>query len=217
MTNKKVAVKYSRYRYIIIVAVIIILVVVLIAGTSSSKPMTATKPAQDTQKTVVSNDLTGYGATQSSWDTNHIADSRYTVGSAYNQNTKYAQGSSAANDDEYYAVNALAGSITNYSMRFVSDQTIDEVKPTVLKEFPTDTTILWEQLLNTDSTNSCYQIEVTSPTLAKTLGGSGNAFVELFTEPARSAEYSSYYDSSNVNSATINNLDVKTMAQSTGC
>jgi hypothetical protein len=216
MVKKKAEVQNSKYRPLIIVAVIAVLVVVLIIATSSSSSKTNPTPTKSVQSSNAIK-LTGFGASQSDWDANHTADSRFTTGSAYNPDTKYAQGNSTTDDDEYYAVNALAGSITNYSMRFVSNQTIDEVEPTVLKEFPSDTTVLWEQLLNADSTNSCYQIEVTSPTLAKALGSDGNAFVELFTEPAPSATYSSYYDPMNVNNALFQNLDTKTATDSTGC
>lgn len=214
MAKKKAEAQSSKYRPFIIGGAIVVLVVALIIATSSSSSRPSPKPTQSANNSIT---LTGYGASQSDWDANHSADSRYTAGSAYNQDTKYAQGSSTSDDDEYYSVNALGGSITNYSMRFVSNQTIDEVKPTVLKEFPADVTILWEQLLNSDPANSCYQMEVTSPTLAKALGGDGNAFVELFTEPAPSADYSSYYAPTNVNNALIQNLDNKNATDSTSC
>lgn len=183
--------------------------------TKSSTPQAATA-APKTTPAPSQPSITGYGATQSDWDSNHQRDSRY-EGLVYNPNP--ALGLDEQHDDEYYMVNVTNGRVLNYEMRLPNNESQQEATAFVTKsEFPTDATVVWQA-----KQDQCYQMEVKSPTLASVLAdpgigdSTGEVFIEFQTDSSSTENLNSFYDASNVNLATLGLGSYATSSDAPGC
>jgi hypothetical protein len=137
-----------------------------------------------------SNGLTGFGATNASWNHHHRADTRFDPGSAYDPDPSL--GDHQRFDSRYYAVNHEAGRVTNYSMRFPSRTGVGNAKASILSsEFPPDAKIVWFKRKGT-----CAQMYVRSAKLARATHS--GALVE-FT----SGDAGTYYDARAVGDAIL--------------
>jgi hypothetical protein len=86
-----------------------------------------------------------------------------------------------------------------------------------MQEFPSDTTVLWQQENTSDSVNICYQMEVHSPTLGTALSSSGDVFVEFQSISTSDTSTSDGYYANNVNNATLRDSSYKTASAVGGC
>lgn len=133
--------------------------------------------------------LTGYGATVTTWDANHTADTTFTAGSVFDPNPSLPQinGNEGA---RYSAVTPLGGLVEDYTVNEMNGTSVTAAFTDVVsRELPSDTLVVWKR---DQSANGCYQEEVQSKTLAKVLGGQGAVLLE-----AQSAN-PAVLDSSNV-------------------
>ncbi len=199
-----------------LVVVLIVIVVAITSGSKSpSKPVVANNTAPSA--TV----LTGYGALQEDWNNHHQQDPNYSKNEVYNPTP--GLGSDSSHTDKYYALTTSSGRVTGYQMRLQNGQSLAAAQQEVMQEFPSDASILWQNAVTSDPTNSCYQMEIKSPTLGKVLESKtfgdpqGEAFVELSTDTPQTANDNSYYSSSNVNSAILQFLVNQTAADASGC
>jgi hypothetical protein len=140
---------------------------------STPKPTASSTPKASATPKPAAVKLTAFGATSDSWNASHTLDTRFS-GGVYNPDTNLGTG---LNNADYYEVIAVTP-VTDYWMRFASGTSIDTAKLKVMTEFPTDTTVRWAASNLQDPSNQCYQMDVTSTTLANTIG-SGDAFVEF--------------------------------------
>lgn len=186
-------------------------------STPAPTPVPKATPKPVTQPTAPA--ITGYGATQSDWDKNHQADSRYDSGSVYNATP--GLGLDDQHNDKYYEVSAQNGRILTYEMRLPNQSSLTIAKAEVMQEFPSDAQVIWQKT----TAGQCSQMEISSATLgnAAILGSSaigdpqGQVFVEFQTDSASSSSLNSYYDASNVNLATLNLGSYNTAADAPGC
>jgi hypothetical protein len=107
-------------------------------------------------------ELTGFGASKAAWNAHHRADDRFDPGSAYDPTPSLARGDQRHND-RYYNVQAQAGKITSYEMRFPPSTGIKEAKRSILAEFPSDANIGWFK-----RRSSCAQMWVGSAQIERT-------------------------------------------------
>ena len=140
------------------------------AGTpTAAKPAThvvslAVSPTPSASAGVPADPLTGYGATITTWDATHTADTTFAAGSVYDPNPALPQinGNEGA---RYAAVTPLAGLVENYTVDEMADtSTTAAFADVVSRELPSDTLVLWKR---DQSANGCYQEEVQSKTLAR--------------------------------------------------
>lgn len=194
---------------------LIIIVAIKSGGKNPSKPLTESNTAP------VAVVLTGYGALQQDWNKHHQQDPNYAKNEAYNPTP--GLGTDSAHTDKYYALNTSSGRVTSYQMRLPNGQPLAAAQQEVMKEFPSDASILWQNAVSSDPTNSCYLEEIKSPTLGKVLGGKafgdpqGEVLVELSTATLQTANDNSYYSPSNVNRASLQFLVYQTAADDPAC
>ena len=188
---------------------IALLIVVAALGSSTSKP--------EQQATSNGPALTGYGTLMSDWNAHHQADPGFGQNSAYNPRPALAWGGDLRYDDQYYALQWQAGRAAGYNMRFATGQSLEETKQAVMEEFPSDASIVWSKAETINPHDACYQMEVSSPAIAEALGTDGQVFVELYTDTPRTANYTFYFDSSNVNAALLEPGAYKTAADAPAC
>lgn len=181
--------------------------ILLIAACGSSSPATseaatptATPKALATTTSPPADAITGFGATDASWNAHHTADTEFAPGAAYNPDPNLPQvnGHTGAH---YVATNHTDGRVLGYTMNLMPDTGITEAKASVISEFPSDASIVWFGVKD-----SCAQMEVKSAILGFALkdpaigDAGGLAFVELDT--VRS-DGSSTYDANNINEALL--------------
>jgi hypothetical protein len=157
--------------------------------------------------------LTGYGATLSEWNSTHTEDPGYTANTAYDPTSGLGNGYS----DKYAAVFWTNGRALSYQIGFPSNTSITTAESEVMQEFPSDATILWGQENTSDSVDICYQIEVHSTILGEVLGNDGDSFVEFQTISGDDTSTSVGYYPSNVNDASLRNVDYKAASTVGGC
>jgi hypothetical protein len=157
--------------------------------------------------------LRGYGATLSDWNASHSADNSFTANTTYDPTSGLGNGY----NDKYTAVLWIGGRALGYQMGFPDGTSIDSAKNTVMQEFPSDATILWQQQNNSDPTNICYQMEVKSTTLGQVLQNDGNTFVEFQTIATSDTSTAVGYYPNNVNNASLRNADYKNASSVGGC
>jgi len=119
-------------------------------------------------------ELTGFGATTPAWNAHHEPDQRFDPGAAYDPDPAVGRGKEPDTNSRYYGVVHQRGRVVFYYMRFPAGTTEQEAKESVLaSEFPKDAEVSLERL------NSCAQMVVTSPHVAKETRGA--AIVEFTT------------------------------------
>ena len=174
---------------------------------STPTPRTETTPKPSQQAAPV---LTGFGATIQEWNKTHTAAKDFTSDSAYNPEPNSAGG---CNGVEYCSMQGT----TYYEMSWPNGQSQAVSQAIVMKEFPADTTIVWQQKMTADAPNACYDLEVHSATLAQAQGTDGDATVEFQTFDPNNSTGNIEYDPSNVNQAILDNIDAKTPTAANGC
>ena len=180
------------------------------SSSPSERPSPTTTPSPSTSPA-----LTGFGALEEDWNTNHHADSRYT--NTYDPSPDLGEDGGQTFNDKYYPVNMIGGRALNYQMRFPHGQNVKVTQQQGMKEFPSDAKILWSKEISSDASNGCYVVEINSQTLAQTLKDSGDASMELGTEPSAN-NHNTQYDPSNIDTGIFSNLiDAKTPSDFTGC
>jgi hypothetical protein len=158
--------------------------------------------------------LHGYGALRADWNTSHTADNGFTANTAYDPTPGLRNGYT----DKYAAVLWINGRALGYQMGFPDGTNIANAKASVIQEFPSDITVLWQRQNNSDPVNICYQMEVRSHTLGQVLRTDGDIFLEFQTITASDTSSSVGYYASNVNNATLrSNIDYKTASSVDGC
>jgi len=179
---------------------------------TATKPATSTtpKPAPTPAPKPAEPVLTGYGATQAEWNKTHTEDKRFAANTAYDPEPNLAGG---CNGDKYCAMQGT----TDYEMSFPNSLDQAEVQTEIMQEFPSDTTVLWQQLNTSGEPSECYQMEVHSATLATVLGGDGDAAVEFDTQEPSDNSGNIDYKASNVNDVLVNDLDNPTPSDAPGC
>lgn len=210
--------RYARTFLGLGIAIVLFIVIVsaissLLNGSSvntGSQTQSETQSQGSNSSNVV---LTGYGATQTEWDSTHTEDSNFAADTTYDPNNNLGNGYG----DTYVAVLWTNGRALGYQMGFPSNTSLDNAKAIVMKEFPTDADILWQQQNNSDSVNICYQMEVHSNTLGQVLGTDGDVFVEFQTITGSDTSTSVGYYSNNVNNALLRNTDYKEASDVGGC
>lgn len=180
---------------------------------------TPSNTANNSQTTAVGNTgggtvvLTSYGATEADWDNNHTADTSTTAGTAFDPTSGLGNGY----NDKYAAMIWVDGRALGYQIGFPNGTSQATAQATVMQEFPSDTTVLWQQENTSDSVNICYQIEVRSPTLGTVLNSSGDVFVEFQSISTSDTSTSDGYYANNVNNATLRDSSYKTASAVGGC
>jgi hypothetical protein len=157
--------------------------------------------------------LHGYGATLSDWNASHTADNGFTANTTYNP----ASGLGNGYTDKYTAVLWISGRALSYQIGFPSNTSLGDAKSAAIQEFPSDTTILWENQNNSDPVNICYQMEVHSATLGQVLQNNGDSFVEFQTVATNDTSNAVGYYANNVNNASLRNADYKKASDVGGC
>jgi hypothetical protein len=196
--------------------IIFILIASLISHAFSSKATTNGSNTASSDGTTTGGStvvLHGYGATLSDWNATHTEDNGFSANTTYDPTSGLGNGYT----DKYTAVLWIGGRALGYQIGFPSNTNIDTAKNAVMQEFPSDTTILWQQQNNSDSVNICYQMEVHSPTLGQVLQGSGNVFIEFQTIATSDTSTAVGYYPNNVNDVTVRNADYKTASSVGGC
>lgn len=135
--------------------------------------------------------VTGFGATEAAWNSNHTADSKYAPGAVYDPDPNVRSG------DRYDATMHTDGHVLGYTMNLPAGTTVDAAKAAVLREFPSDASIIWFV-----ARDSCALLEVKSALLGSALGdpkigdAEGMALIELDTVHP---DGTSSYDPRNIN------------------
>jgi hypothetical protein len=226
---------FRQYRSIVIPAAVVLAIVIVVlvayaagqhktnsnqskqaaAVTSNSDAVTpaqTTQPAQPTPPAIA-----GYGALQEDWNNNHQQDPNYATNEVYDPTPGI--GTDSSHTDRYYALSTSSGRVTEYEMRLPNDQNLAAAQAEVMKEFPSDASILWQQ-----TQGECSQMEVQSVTLGTALGNpsvaggsQGQVFVEFQTDTATTENQFSYYNPSNVNLATLSQASYNNAAGAPSC
>jgi hypothetical protein len=157
--------------------------------------------------------LHGYGATLADWNASHTVDNGFTANTTYDPTNGLGNGY----NDKYTSVLWIGGRALGYQIGFPNGTSIGSAKDTVMQEFPSDATILWQQQNNSDPTNICYQMEVKSPTIGQALQSDGNTFVEFQTIATSDTSTAVGYYANNVNNASLRNTDYKKASAVGGC
>ena len=126
------------------------------ASVVATATATATAKATATQAPTASPspDITGFGATDASWNAHHTADLDFAPGAVYDAdaNLPKINGHTGA---RYVATNHSNGRVLAYSMNLMPGTTIVAAKASLLTEFPLDASFLWFSVKDT-----CAQLEV---------------------------------------------------------
>lgn len=192
-----------------------ILIILCIAHIFSAKAVKNNGPAANSNAVSgnTSISLTGYGATQSEWNASHTADTNFATNSAYNPTSGLGNGYS----DKYTSVLWTNGRALSYQIGFPSGTSMSTAITTVMQEFPSDVSILWQQENSSDSENVCYQMELHSATLGQALENDGDAFVEYQTIETSDTSTGIGYYANNINNVSLRNADYKKPSQASGC
>jgi hypothetical protein len=157
--------------------------------------------------------LTGFGATVAAWDAAHSADTSANLqaGCCFDR----VKGLGYGARDRFILVSGDSGIIDGYEENFAEGTSIGRAKKIVAQSFPSDMTTMWERKLRT-----CYQWQVTSPTLASILGApkigepSGDVFIEFDSD---NASLHPTYLADDVTDATVGLATSQTEAHASGC
>ncbi len=158
----------------------------------------------------------GFGTTVQSWDCTRNPDDAFAPGTVYGVDPALPQvnGHTGA---RYVAVQRKLGYVVAYQINFPTGTTIAAALTDILtREFPADASYLWKKTVP----GQCYQAEITSATLAKTLTGTGDddptgaVFIEARTLPPGGALG---FDPGEVTYADLNMLTVTSAGQAPGC
>jgi len=112
------------------------------SATTTTTPAATNEAKATTPASVTKDELTGFGATVTTWNDHHQEDPRFDPGSAYDPDPSLGDGERF--NSRYYGVSAGEGRVTFYNMRFPAQTGIEEAKAFVLtSEFPGDAKIVW--------------------------------------------------------------------------
>lgn len=166
------------------------------SGLSPTTTVAVAPPAHDSATGTAPTDrLTGFGASDTSWDSGHRADPRFAPGSAYDPDPSVG---TADHDNRYYAVIHNHGRVVGYSMQMPNGTPIVLAKEIMLREFPRDVQTRWFVIRD-----SCAQMAVRSQTLSDSLapsqGSVGDVVITLDTVTSQGPSY----EPSNVNDAIL--------------
>jgi len=215
--KKSRRIRILRTGYGLFVAVVLFVTIIFIIShflhSTSNKSPASTNTGSAAATPASSTNLVGYGATQASWNGSHTEDSNFSADTAYNPTSGLGNGY----NDKYIGVQWVGGRALSYQVGFPSNTSLASAENSILQEFPSDVTVLWSQQNNSDSVDICYQMEVQSATLAETLGGDGDVFVEFQTITGNDNSNSVGYYANNVNNAVVRNSDYKTPSSVGGC
>jgi hypothetical protein len=182
------------------------------AASSAAASSPATIRASNSSVTGTSTDaLTGFGATVSAWNAHHTADKRFAPNAAYDPDPALP---SYSGQDVYVAVQWQDGRALNYEMN-IPGQPIRDAIARALQELPPDARELWGLKRET-----CYQAELSSPTLGRALSAAaigdpeGQVFVEFDTVLP---DGSSVYESTSVNEILVGLGSWPTAASAPAC
>lgn len=180
---------------------------------STSAPPSSSSPASPSAPQTVdpANNLTGYGATQGEWDRTHTPDTKFAAGSTYNPG--YSSAGCSGDGAEYYAMTGT----TFYSMCLNNNLSQAAAQAIVMREFPSDTSVLWQAKQTSGEPDECYQVEVRSPTLATVLGTGGGVLVEFQTFERNNSSGAIKYNPANVNNVLISGQDITSPSGAPGC
>jgi hypothetical protein len=188
--------------------------VILVGCGSTESPNAQATPskAAGSQSTVstpsAADDITGFGATDAAWSSRHTEDKAFAPGAVYDADPSVYSGA------RYVAVNHSNGRVLGYTMNFPPSPAT-AVKAEVLKEFPSDASILWFSVRDT-----CAQFETKSAKLGAALGApaigdpDGMVFVEVYDVHS---DGTSTYDANSINQALVMLGNYATSADAPAC
>lgn len=189
------------------VAVVVVLVCAGCGSSSSSPSSSASAAARQADY-----GLTGYGATGAAWNAHHAADADFAPGAVYNKDPTLPRVNGHTGAD-YTQVLHENGHVLGYDLHFKGDP-IRQAKAVVFgRELPRDAKPLWFAVKDT-----CAQMLVKSPTLAKALGSksigdtSGTVLIEF-----GSGVNEDHYDPHSISDALFMLAEETSAAQAPGC
>ena len=178
------------------------------APTAQATPSKATGLPSTASTPSAADDITGFGATDADWSAHHTEDKAFAPGAVYDPDPRVYSGA------RYVAVNHSNGRVLGYTMNFVPSP-VSAVKSEVLKEFPSDASILWFSVRDT-----CAQFETKSAKLGGALGPpaigdpDGMVFVEVYDVHSNGT---STYDANSINQALVMLGNYATSADAPAC
>jgi hypothetical protein len=160
--------------------------------------------------------VVGFGATTADWNAHHVAttDSGLAAGCCYNPDSTLPRVNGHV-AYRYFTVNPTNDRVMNYLMDLHPGTTIAQAKAEMLREFPSDASVLWFAVKDT-----CAQMEVQSATLGKVFATpaigdpKGEVFVEVYTVQAGG---DAIYDPRNLNEGLLILLSNETAADAPAC
>jgi hypothetical protein len=186
---------------------------VVATATPTSTPVLTPAPTLGPK---VAERIIGFGATTADWNANHVAttDSGLAAGCCYNPDSTLPKVNGHV-AYRYFTVNPTNDRVMNYLMDLHPGTTIAEAKAEMLREFPSDASVLWFAVKDT-----CAQMEVQSATLGNVFGTpsigdpKGEVFVEVYTVQAGG---DAIYDPRNLNEGLLILLSKETAADAGAC
>lgn len=182
------------------------------SGSAAISPATLNKatgsPSTTSSPSSAAEDITGFGATDAVWSAHHTEDKAFAPGAVYDSDPSVYSGA------RYVAVNHSNGKVLGYTMNFAPSP-VSVVKAAVLKEFPSDASILWFSVRDT-----CAQFETKSAKLGAVLSTpaigdpEGMAFIEVYHVHS---DGTSAYDANGINQALVMLGNYTTSADAPAC
>lgn len=178
---------------------VVLMVAIAGCGGSSGNGELAAETHETTttqaKTTVVEPSITGFGATDSAWNSAHREDTNYAHESVYNENPALPEVDGAS--VEYAGVGHAEGHVTRYEYRFKEESAAAAKEEILREQFPPDASIF-----DDDTLGKCEEMLVRSPTIVKALGlpaGTVAAQIELGT----GVEGEESFNPSSVDAATL--------------
>lgn len=189
----------------IYIIIAFVLIVILIGHLLSDKAVNNPGGAADSNAISgnTSIPLSGYGATLTEWNAAHSEDSSFTANTSYDPTGGLGNGY----NDKYTSLIWVNGRALGYQIGFPDGTSIASALNTVLQEFPSSTSIIWQQENTSDPDSVCYQMEVHNGTLGQALETDGDVFIEFQTIETSDTSTAIGYYANNVNNASLSNSD----------
>lgn len=184
------------------------------ATTNTAKTTATTTPQTNSTPASTAVVLTGFGATQAEWNKSHTAAKNFSSDSSYNPNPSVT---ASCNGVKYCSMNWTGGRALDYTIGFPSNVSQSVAQATVMQEFPSDATVVWQERNTSGAPNECYQMEIQSPTLAKALSNNGQAFVEFSTLVPSDTSGNIDYNAANITEAILQDLPYASASEAPGC
>lgn len=188
-------------------------VILVGCGSSESTPTAQTTPTKPPASSLASptpaaDGIVGFGATDAAWTAHHTEDKAFAPGAVYDADPSVYSGA------RYTAVSHSNGRVLRYTMNFAPSP-VSIVKAELLKEFPSDASILWFSVRDT-----CAQLEIKSAKLGGALSDpaigdpDGMAFAEVYDVHG---DGTSTYDANSINQALTMLGTYRTSADAPAC